>query len=307
MPTSPKPKATPGISLSREDLYERVWSRPLVRLAAEFGLSGNGLAKICDRLLIPHPPRGYWSKASGHSAPRPPLPPLPAQSAENITISRERAHSRRLRTRKPIEARRDQIMTAAADIVRREGLNAISMKRVAREVGISEALIYTYFSSLADLLVELARAEIAQMTASQEAEMARFTDYVERARASASGYLRYVARRGGLLQILLSNPGARAALRSEYRARRELSTRSMARNISAGYGLPLDEASVGANMLRAVPVRAGALLAAGKIDLATAERLSRAVADGGRDRLIAAAKRADAMTEDRPPMADGPG
>jgi hypothetical protein len=32
------------------------------RLAFEFGVSGNGLAKICDRLNIPYPPRGYWAR-----------------------------------------------------------------------------------------------------------------------------------------------------------------------------------------------------------------------------------------------------
>lgn len=29
------------------------------KLAAEFGVSGNGLAKICDRLKVPYPGRGY--------------------------------------------------------------------------------------------------------------------------------------------------------------------------------------------------------------------------------------------------------
>lgn len=32
------------------------------RLGAEYGITGNGLAKICDRLGIPCPPRGYWAK-----------------------------------------------------------------------------------------------------------------------------------------------------------------------------------------------------------------------------------------------------
>jgi len=32
------------------------------RLAEEFGISGNGLAKICDRMDVPYPPRGYWAK-----------------------------------------------------------------------------------------------------------------------------------------------------------------------------------------------------------------------------------------------------
>jgi len=39
-----------------------VWQKPLSRLAEDFGVSGNGLAKICDRLEVPYPPRGYWAK-----------------------------------------------------------------------------------------------------------------------------------------------------------------------------------------------------------------------------------------------------
>lgn len=33
-----------------------------MRVAAEFGVTGTGLAKICERYAIPTPPRGYWAK-----------------------------------------------------------------------------------------------------------------------------------------------------------------------------------------------------------------------------------------------------
>jgi len=46
----------------REELYALVWATPMSRLAEEFGISGNGLAKVCDRLDVPYPPRGYWAK-----------------------------------------------------------------------------------------------------------------------------------------------------------------------------------------------------------------------------------------------------
>jgi len=44
--------------VSREELYALVWKTPMSRLSADFGLSGNGLAKICARLDVPVPPRG---------------------------------------------------------------------------------------------------------------------------------------------------------------------------------------------------------------------------------------------------------
>jgi len=48
--------------IHRDDLYRAVWLTPMSRLASEYGVSGNGLAKICDRLNVPYPPRGYWAK-----------------------------------------------------------------------------------------------------------------------------------------------------------------------------------------------------------------------------------------------------
>lgn len=50
--------------VSRDELYALVWKTPMSRLATEFGITGNGLAKICDRLAVPYPPRGYWAKKS---------------------------------------------------------------------------------------------------------------------------------------------------------------------------------------------------------------------------------------------------
>ncbi len=51
--------------LSRQQLYEQVWSVPASRLATEFGLSDVGLAKLCKRhdildLDIPEEPRSWF-------------------------------------------------------------------------------------------------------------------------------------------------------------------------------------------------------------------------------------------------------
>lgn len=48
--------------VNREELYTLVWQKPMSRLAEEFGIGGNGLAKICDRMDVPYPLRGYWAK-----------------------------------------------------------------------------------------------------------------------------------------------------------------------------------------------------------------------------------------------------
>jgi hypothetical protein len=45
--------------VTREELYDRVWSTLMIQLATEFGISDVGLAKICKRLNVPVPHRGY--------------------------------------------------------------------------------------------------------------------------------------------------------------------------------------------------------------------------------------------------------
>ena len=63
------------IVLHRDELYKQVWETPMMKLAKEYGLSDRGLAKICKRLNIPVPPRGYWAKVqNGIKVPKKKLP-----------------------------------------------------------------------------------------------------------------------------------------------------------------------------------------------------------------------------------------
>ncbi|MGA9892843.1 MAG: hypothetical protein WBQ55_10915, partial [Xanthobacteraceae bacterium] len=58
-----------------EDLYRQMWQTPASRLCAQYGISGRGLKKICHRLSVPSPPRGYWARlAAGQRTKQTPLP-----------------------------------------------------------------------------------------------------------------------------------------------------------------------------------------------------------------------------------------
>jgi hypothetical protein len=73
---------------TREHLYEQVWSRPMIHVAKDYGLSDRGLAKLCTRHEIPVPPRGYWAKkAHGHNVKQPPLPPPSHPHLDRIEIA----------------------------------------------------------------------------------------------------------------------------------------------------------------------------------------------------------------------------
>lgn len=52
------------MTTNREDLYEKVWSKPLTAQAKEYNISDVELAKICKKLNIPRPESGYWAKVA---------------------------------------------------------------------------------------------------------------------------------------------------------------------------------------------------------------------------------------------------
>ena len=69
---------TPQKELTREELYEKVWSTPGTKLAEELGISDVAITKRCKKLNVPRPSRGYWAKLAAGKKPRKlPLPPTP--------------------------------------------------------------------------------------------------------------------------------------------------------------------------------------------------------------------------------------
>src|SRR6185437_7680180 len=82
--------------ITREELYDRVWSQPMWTLAAEFGLSDVGLAKTCRKHHIPVPPRGYWQQKQAGQAVKPTkLPKLSVSDSGRLgAIHLHRPHSK---------------------------------------------------------------------------------------------------------------------------------------------------------------------------------------------------------------------
>lgn len=51
-----------SLTFKREKLYDEVWTKPMTELAKEYGINVYQLTKACDKLEIPRPESGYWSK-----------------------------------------------------------------------------------------------------------------------------------------------------------------------------------------------------------------------------------------------------
>ncbi len=75
----PKPK-----SVTREKLYEQVWQTPGSQLAERYGVSDVALSKICRKMNVPRPYRGYWSRLQAGQKPK--RTPLPKTKRDTIVV-----------------------------------------------------------------------------------------------------------------------------------------------------------------------------------------------------------------------------
>ena len=46
----------------RTELYKEVWASPVTKVEKKYSVSDVTIHKICKRMNIPVPPRGYWAK-----------------------------------------------------------------------------------------------------------------------------------------------------------------------------------------------------------------------------------------------------
>jgi hypothetical protein len=75
------------ITLTRKELYELIWSTPMVAITQKYKVSNNDLKKICAGLKIPLPTSSYWGNI--HAGKTVSIPPLSDKfiGEENIVLS----------------------------------------------------------------------------------------------------------------------------------------------------------------------------------------------------------------------------
>ena len=82
-----------GMNVSRKALYDEIWAEPMLAVAKRYGVSSNYLARVCERMNVPRPHRGYWQKLRAGARKEP--PPLPeAIAGDELEWSRARRVSR---------------------------------------------------------------------------------------------------------------------------------------------------------------------------------------------------------------------
>lgn len=95
-------------TVTREQIYQEIWSEPVHTVAARYGISDVGLAKVCRRHRIPLPGRGYWQQLrAGQRLWRQPLPPLRTGDRDKVTIARSRSQVHEERALELVRYRND--------------------------------------------------------------------------------------------------------------------------------------------------------------------------------------------------------
>ncbi len=98
------------ITFTRKELYDLVWSKSLLSLSKKYQISDNGLRKICKRMDIPIPTKGYWQKPEYIKQKNKKKLPLKYAGKNEITLIRQNNEGKetllaaQIRIRKEIES-----------------------------------------------------------------------------------------------------------------------------------------------------------------------------------------------------------
>ncbi|MBM4778161.1 MAG: TetR/AcrR family transcriptional regulator [Archangiaceae bacterium] len=107
----------------------------------------------------------------------------------------------------------DSLVEAAGELLEADGLEALSLREVARRAGVSTAAPYHHFTDKQALLVALATDGFDDLEAALTRATAKVKNPRARLQAMADGYLRFAKQRPALYQLMFSPllAGARGA------------------------------------------------------------------------------------------------
>ena len=125
-------------------------------------------------------------------------------------------------SRLDVDERRAQLLEVGTELFTKHSFEELSMARVAREAGISKALLYHYFPSKEEFFkaaLAEAAAELAQRTAPDES-----LPPLEQVRRSTKAFVEWIGERGDAYAKVLQSVGAVPELRETMTAIRDVTS-----------------------------------------------------------------------------------
>jgi AcrR family transcriptional regulator len=145
-------------------------------------------------------------------------------------------------TRLDVDERRRRLLELGAELFTRHSYEELSMARIAREAGISKALLYHYFPSKQAYFaatLEQAAAELAEVTQPDPDKSP-----VEQLSASLDAYLGWVERHMGAYDKLIRSFGAVPEVREMVERVRDETSARILEGLSPGEPAPALRAAV---------------------------------------------------------------
>ena len=163
------------------------------------------------------------------------------------------------------EARRGQILEAAAAAVLSQGYLPLALDKLARDAGVSKALIYNHFPTQHDLLNAVLAREFQALTDNGAEAAADQPELMDAALALASLYFDHVSRRGAVIHIVLRDQYMARKLDPALARQRDAIVRRLARTARRCLHIPAKENIAAINMVITIPEEAGRLAYGGEI------------------------------------------
>lgn len=124
------------ITFQRNELYEKVWEKPVSHLTEELGVSSHKLYKACEELDIPTPSAGYWAKLRHDKEVN--RPELPESDKASFTLTIHEENRRQKGQTKPaIEITVSKRLTQPHPLIKqaRKNIDKTSLNRYNRVRG----------------------------------------------------------------------------------------------------------------------------------------------------------------------------
>lgn len=111
---------------------------------------------------------------------------------------------RKPRSREDIAFVRERALEAALTIVEREGIQALTVRRLANELGMTAGNLYNFFQGKEHILFVLLERGFAQLLAALKAEERRHREPVRRARALVERYVTWGIENKAMYELMFS-------------------------------------------------------------------------------------------------------
>lgn len=121
---------------------------------------------------------------------------------------------------RPVRAeRRELFLDVTADLVRTEGLAAVTMERVATAAGLSKPVVYSHFADRGELLRGLLERCWRDVDSAVQARLSGATTFDQHLEALVVGYFDAIAAQGALVRLMIGNFSHERVVEAARRAR----------------------------------------------------------------------------------------